>query len=175
MIPGGIASHPIPGRGSSNPERGTGGSWDDSRWCSVEETVLFIPGRRFCLYQGVLNHTSDLAAASALMACRLLPSGCDGVTWLASGLGWRPVLLLGSLSNIQDCGWPALTTKGSRLGQRGGVDRQLRIWACGTGQQRIHDPWPFSISFPSLSIWTSQFGPRRQSREGFGGGLLKSR
>ena len=79
MIPGGIASHPIPGRGSSNPERGTGGSWYDSRWCSVEETVLFIPGHCFCLYQGVLNHTSDLAAASALMACRLLPSSCDGV------------------------------------------------------------------------------------------------
>ena len=79
MIPGGITSHPIRGRGSSNPERETGGFWYDSRWCSVEETVLFIPGHRFCLYHGVLNHTSNLAAASALMACRLLPSGCDGV------------------------------------------------------------------------------------------------
>ena len=55
MIPGGIASHPIPGRGSSNPERGTGGSWDDSRWCSVEETVLFIPGHRFCLVTPVAS------------------------------------------------------------------------------------------------------------------------
>ena len=79
MIPGGIVSHPVPGRGSSNPERGTRGSWYDSRWCSVEETVLFIPDHRFRLYQGVLNHTSDLEAASALMACRLLPSGCDDV------------------------------------------------------------------------------------------------
>ena len=67
------------GGGSLNPERGTGGSWYNSRWCSVEETLLFIPGHRFCLYQGVLNHTSDLAAPSALMACRLLPSRCDGV------------------------------------------------------------------------------------------------
>ena len=79
MIPGGIASHPIPGRGSSNPERGTGGSWDDSRWCSVEETVLFIPGHRFCLYQGVFSHTSGLTVASALMAGIFLPNGCDGV------------------------------------------------------------------------------------------------
>ena len=79
MIPGGIASHPIPGRGSSNPERGTGGSWDDSSWCRVEEIVLFIPGRHFCLYQGVSNHTSGLAVASTLMAGILLPSGCDGV------------------------------------------------------------------------------------------------
>ena len=53
MIPGGIASHPIPGRGSSNPEQGTGGSWDDSRWCSIEETVLFIPGHRLFISGGV--------------------------------------------------------------------------------------------------------------------------
>ena len=79
MILGGIASHPIPGRGSSNPERGTGCSWYDSRWCSIEETVLFIVGHRFCLYQGVSSHTSGLAVASALMAGILLPSGCDGV------------------------------------------------------------------------------------------------
>ena len=32
MIPGGVASHPIPGRDSSNPQRGAGCSWDDSRW-----------------------------------------------------------------------------------------------------------------------------------------------
>ena len=49
MIPGGIASHPIPGRDSSSPQRGAGCSWDDSRWCSVEETVLFISG-------GVYSH-----------------------------------------------------------------------------------------------------------------------
>ena len=79
MIPGGIASHPIPGRGSSNPQRRTGCSCDDSRWCSVEKTVLFIAGHRFCLYQGVSIHTSGLAVASALMASIILPSGCGGV------------------------------------------------------------------------------------------------
>ena len=52
MIPGGIASHPIPGRVVRTLSGGTGGSWDDPRWCSVEETVLFIPGHRFRLYQG---------------------------------------------------------------------------------------------------------------------------
>ena len=91
MIPGGIASHPIPGRGSSNPERGTGGSWDDSRWCSVEETVLFTVGHRFSLYQGVSIHTSGLAVASALIAGILLPSGCGGVyvagVWIAMAGG----------------------------------------------------------------------------------------
>ena len=79
MIPGGVASHPIPGRDSSNPQRGTGCSWDDSRWCSIEKTVLFIAGHRFCLYQGVSIHTSGLAVASALMAGIILPSGCGGV------------------------------------------------------------------------------------------------
>ena len=91
MVPGVIASHPIPGRGSSNPERGTGGSWDDSRWCSVEETVLFIPSHRFCLYQGVSSHTSGLAVASALMAGILLPSSCNGVYvagfWTGTAVG----------------------------------------------------------------------------------------
>ena len=32
IIPGGVALHPIPGRDSSNPQRGVGCSWDDSRW-----------------------------------------------------------------------------------------------------------------------------------------------
>ena len=27
--------------GSSNPERGTGGSWDDSRWCSVKDKSVY--------------------------------------------------------------------------------------------------------------------------------------
>ena len=87
MIPGGIASHPIPGR--------------------VVRTLsgkLAVPGmmtggvaskRQFCLYQvtvsvyirGVFSHTSGLAVASALMACRLLPSSCDGVYVAGVGTG----------------------------------------------------------------------------------------
>ena len=27
--------------GSSNPERGTGGSWYDFRWCSVDDTSVY--------------------------------------------------------------------------------------------------------------------------------------
>ena len=95
--------------------------------------------------------------------------------WLASRLGWRLVLFLPRLLQIQDCGQPGLTSKGSRLGQRSGVDHELGVWACGAGQQRIHDPRPPSKSSPNLSIGTSHFGPRRQSREGFGVGLLRSR
>ena len=78
MIPGGIVSHPIPGR-----------------VVQTRSGELVVPGmipggvasRQGCLYQvtvsvysrGVLNHTSDLAAASALIACKRLSSGCDGV------------------------------------------------------------------------------------------------
>ena len=73
MIPGGIASRPIPGKvvrtwrgtggswydskwcsvlsnarkSSSNPGRETGDSWHDSRWCSVP-SFLFIAGH-LCL------------------------------------------------------------------------------------------------------------------------------
>ena len=96
--------------------------------------------------------------------------------WLTSRLGWRLVLFLsGFLLQIQDCGRPGLAAKGSRLGQRGGVYRELSVWVCGAGQQRVHDSKPLSIGFPSLSKGTSHFEPRGQSREGFGVGLLRSR
>ena len=95
--------------------------------------------------------------------------------WLTSRLGWRLVLLLSGLLQIQDCGRPGLSAKGSRLGQRGGVYHKLGVWACGAGQQRVHDSRPLSIGSPSLSMGTSHFEPRGQSREGFGVGLLRSR
>ena len=94
---------------------------------------------------------------------------------LTSRLGWRLVLLSWFLLQIQDCGRPGLAAKGSRLGQRGGVYRELGVWACGAGQQRVHDSRPLSLGFPSLSKGTSHFAPRGQSREGFGVGLLRSR
>ena len=64
--------------GSLNPERGTGGSWDDSRWCSVNDKSFYTRSP-FLFIAGVINPTSDLAAASALMACKRLSSGCDGI------------------------------------------------------------------------------------------------
>ena len=113
MIPGGIASHPIPGRGSLNPERGTGGSWDDSRQCGIEETVLFITGHRFCSYQGVFIHTSGLAVASSWMAGIFLP---------------RDVSVAGV--------WAAMTG-GSPAGQS---LQYLRLWVAWTGDQGQQTP-----------------------------------
>ena len=95
--------------------------------------------------------------------------------WLAFQLGWWLVLLLIDLFQIQDCGQTGLSSKSSRFGQRGGVNHELSVWACGAGQQRVHDPRPLSKGSPSLSIGTSHFEPRGQSREGFGVGLLRSR
>ena len=57
--------------------------------------------------------------------------------------------------------------------REGSIDLQASVWAGSAGQQRVHDSRPLSDSFPSLSTGTSHL-PRRQSREGFGGGLLKS-
>ena len=96
---------------------------------------------------------------------------------LTSRLGWRLVLLLSGFLflQIQDCRCPGLAAKGSRLGQRGGVYRKPSVWACGAGQQRVHNSRPLSMGFPSLSKGTSHFAPRGQSREGFGVGLLRSR
>ena len=161
--------------GSSNLERGTGGSWYDSRWCSVDD--------QFCLYQVtffVYSRGCLVTPATSRRRALWWPVNARWVVvtafvWLASRLGWQLVLFLSRLFQIQDCGRPGLTTKGSRLGQRDDVYQELGVWACGAGQQRIHDPRPPSISSPSLSIGTSHFGPRRQSREGFGVGLLRSR
>ena len=175
MIPGGVASHPIPGR----VVRTLGG-----------ELVVpgMIPGgvaskRQFCLYQvtffvysrGCLVTPATSRRRALGWPVNARRAVATAFVWLASRLGWRLVLFLPRLLQIQDCGRPGLTSKGSRLGQRRGVDQELGVWACGAGQQRIHDPRPPSISFPSLSIGTSQIGPRRQSREGFGVGLLRSR
>ena len=54
-----------------------------------------------------------------------------------------------------------------------GVYRDPRVWASGLGQQGVNDPRPLSNSVASLSMGTSHTMPRRQSREGFGAGLLK--
>ena len=95
--------------------------------------------------------------------------------WLAFQLGWRLVLLLLDLFQIQECGRPGLSSQSSRFGQLGGVNCELSVWACGAGQQWVHDPRPPFKGSPSLSIRTSHFEPRGQSKEGFGVGLLRSR
>ena len=94
-----------------------------------------------------------------------------------AGLAPAWSLCLGILSfqlDVQYRGWSGSSLEGGSFWQ-GGFYLQPRVRAGGAGQQRVHNPRPLSISFPSLSMWTSQLGPRRQSREGFGGGLLKSR
>ena len=159
-------------KGSSNPGRGTGVSWYDSRWCSVtsssvySRSPLFITGG--CLFTPAtsrrralgwpVNARRDVATAFA---------------WLTSRLGWQLDLLLsGFLLQIQDCGWPGLAGKGSRLGQRGGVYRELGVWACGAGQQRVHDSRPLSIGFPSLSKGNSHLRPEGSPEKGLVQGCL---
>ena len=56
MIPGGIAPHLIPGRSSSNPERGTGGSWDDSRWCGRRDSFVYNRSPFLFIQGGVYSH-----------------------------------------------------------------------------------------------------------------------
>ena len=90
------------------------------------------------------NHKSDWGGVQ--LTCQLAPSR---TTW-QQAVG-------GESSQTPD------SAKGSRLGQRGGVDHKLGVWACGTGQQQVHDPRPPTKGSPSLSIGTSHFEPRRQS------------
>ena len=120
-------------------------------------------------------HTSGLVEASASMVYRPLSSGCGGVCMIGGWPNalWLVVLRQPGLRNVQRRGWPGSTVEGGSF-WKGSVYQQPRVWASGAGQQRVDDPRPLSISFPSLSIGTS-YMPSRQSREGFGGVLLKSR
>ena len=164
MIPSGVVSRLIPGRVVRTlsgelvfPGMIPGGV--------ASRLLLFIAGG--CLFTPATSRRRALGwPVNARRAV------ATAFAWLTSRLGWRLVLFLsGFLLQIQDCGRPGLAAKGSRLGQRGGVYRELGVWACGAGQQRVHDSRPLSIGFPSLSKGTSHF----ESREGFGVGLLRSR
>ena len=116
----------------------------------------------------MLSRTSGLAAASAWMACRRPSSDGDGVYVAGVSTG----MAAGSPSPrpLPDPGlWAAwIVVQEQQI-------RELSVWACGAGQQRVHDPRPSSKSSPNLSIGTSHFEPRGQSREGFDVGLLRSR
>ena len=78
MIPSGVVSRPIPGRVVQTligelvfPGMIPGGV--------ASRLLLFIAGHLFVYNSGVLIHTSDLAAASAWVACKRPSSGYDGV------------------------------------------------------------------------------------------------
>ena len=86
---------------------------------------------------------------------------------------WLVVLRQSGLGNVQHRGWPGSTVEGGSFGE-GSVYQQPHVCSRGAGQQWVDNPRPLSFSFPSLSMGTSH-SPSRQSREGFGGGLLKSR
>ena len=175
MIPSGVASRPIPGRVVRTlggelvvPGMIPGGVASMILFVYTRSPSLFIVGG--CL---VTPATSRRRALGWSVDPRR--AMVTAFVWLPFQLGWRLVLLLLDLFQIQDCGRPGLLSKSSRFGQRGGVNRKLSVWACGAGQQRIHDPRPPSKGSPSLSIGTSHFEPRGQSREWFGVGLLRSR
>ena len=155
MIPSGVVSRPIPGR----VVRTLGGELVFPGMIPegvASRLLLFIAGHLFVYSRG----------------CLIAPA-----TSRRRALGWRLVFLLsGVLSlQVQYCRRPGLAAKGSRLGQRGGVYQKPGVWACGAGQQRVHNSRPLSLGFPSFSKGTSHFAPRGQSREGFGVGLLRSR
>ena len=93
--------------------------------------------------------------------------------WLrGSGLGFS--FCLAVVRDIQHREW-ARSPVQSGCFRKGGVYLQPRVRASGAGQQRVQQAWPLLSSLPCLSIETSQLLPRRQSREGFGRGLLESR
>ena len=78
MIPSGVVSRPIPGR----VVRTLGGELVFPGMIPggvASRLLLFIAGHLFVYSRGVLIHTSDLAAASAWVACKRPSSGCDGV------------------------------------------------------------------------------------------------
>ena len=78
MIPSGVVSRPIPGR----VVRTLGGELVFPGMIPggvASRLLLFIAGHLFVYSRGVLIHTSDLAAASAWVACKCPSSGCDGV------------------------------------------------------------------------------------------------
>ena len=176
MIPSGVVSRPIPGRVA----RTLGGELVFPGMIPdgvASRLLLFIAGHLFVYSRGCLITPATSRRRALGWPVNTRRAVATAFALLTSRLGWRLVLLLSRvlLLQVQDCGRPGLAAKGSRLGQRGGVYKKPGVWACGAGQQRVHNSKPLSLSFPSLSKGTSHFAPRGQSREGFGGGLLRSR
>ena len=202
-IPGGVTVLKKYQGGSGSNLGRANCSREDSRWCSATSNtrkgssnpggelvfpgidpsgvasrlLLFIEGHLFVYSRGCLITSATSRRRALGWPVNARRAVATAFALLTSRLGWRLVFLLsGVLSlQIQDCGHPGLTAKGSRLGQRGGVYTKPGVWACGAGQQRVHNSRPLSLGFPSLSKGTSHFVPRGQSREEFGQGLLRSR
>ena len=130
-----------------------------------------------CLYEWWILFTPVISWKRALRRsidpCRAVAAAFAGLAPGQTRSLWLVVLRQSSLCNVQHRGWPGSTVEGGSFG-KGGVYQQPHVWASGAGQQRVDNPRPLSVSFPSLSMGTSH-SPSRQSREGFGGGLLKSR
>ena len=138
-------------------------SWHDSRWCSVtsssvySRSPLFIAGG--CLFTPATSRWRALGCP--VNARRAVATAFARLT---SRLGWRLVLLLsGFLLQIQDCGRPGLAAKGSRLGQRGGVYRELSVWVCGSSGYTIPglSPWASPASLKGLVTLRPEGSPEK--------------
>ena len=176
MIPSGVVSRPIPGRvvRTLGKELVSPGMIPDG---VASRLLLFIAGHLFVYSRGCLFTPATSRRQALGWPVNARRAVATAFALLTSRLGWRLVLLLSGFLflQIQDCRRPGLAAKGSRLGQRGGVYHKPCVWACGAGQQWVHNSRPLSMGFPSLSKGPSHFAPRGQSREGFGVGLLRSR
>ena len=130
-----------------------------------------------CLYKWWILFTP---VASWRRALRWSIDPCRAVAAAFAGLApgqmrslWLVVLRQSGLGNVQHHGWPGSTVEGGSF-SKGSVYQQPRVWASGAGQQWVDNPRPLSLSFPSHFMGTCH-SPNRQSRAGFGEGLLKSR
>ena len=116
--------------------------------------ILFIPaamGR--WAFRWLVNARWAIATAFAWL------SPCGPWSWR-----WQSLWQAG-LGYLQHSGRPGLAVSGGSFRQ-GGFYRDPCVWTGGAGQQGVNDPRPLSCSVPSLSLGTSHWAPRRQSREG---------
>ena len=119
----------------SDTGRGAGCSRDDSRWCSIKKSFLFITCHRLLVYTRVdLIHTSGLVEASASTACTLQPSGCGGVCGFGA---WPNVVLVAGGSPAgwyHQCPIPCVAWIDGR-GQRAPAVQRLSSAACLGGRR----------------------------------------
>ena len=134
-----------------------------------------------CLYQSLVYISGGSLFTPVASWGRVLGRSVDPHGAIAASLAglapvqerslWLVFLRQPGFCDVQHRGWPGPSIEGSSFWQ-GGVNLQPHVWASSTGQQRVYDTRPLSFSFPCLSIRISHRLPSRQSREGFGRGLL---